>query len=188
VTPVLDRRLLEGSKFDPSFADQMVEAGFDHIKACIQCGTCTGSCPSGRRTALRTRQLIRRALLGLRDEVLSDPTLWLCTTCGTCQERCPRKISVTEAIVYLRNLSVQAGHLLPEHKRASHKLCATGHAVPIDDPKWSKMRQDLGLSKLPPTVHSFPKALREVQILLRKTGFDKLVQYEWGDQHGKEES
>ncbi len=156
----------------------MVKAGLDRIRSCIQCGTCTGSCPSGRRTAFRTRQLIRKALLGFREEVISDPNLWLCTTCGTCTERCPRKIDVAEAIIYLRNLACQAGHMRPKHQSVSHKLIETGHAVPIDDKKWSKLREDLGLPPLPPTVQSYPKALKELQSIIKKTGFDKLVNYQ----------
>jgi heterodisulfide reductase subunit C len=184
VDRVIDRRIINGSKFDPSLADEMVKAGHDRIRACIQCGTCTGSCPSGRRTAYRTRQIIRKALLGLREEILSDPNLWLCTTCGTCTERCPRKIDVTDAIMFLRNLAVKEGHMRPEHKALSHKLIETGHAVPIDDPKWSQLRQSLGLPPLPPTVHSSPKAVREVQEICKKTGFDKLVGYK-ADEKGE---
>lgn len=177
MTFVVEHRVIYGAKIDPGLADEMEKAGLDRIRACIQCGTCTGSCPSGRRTAYRTRQLLRKALLGLREEVLSDPGLWLCTTCGTCTERCPRKIDVTEAILFLRNLSCQAGYMRPEHKGVSHKLIETGHAVPIDDKRWSKMREDLGLPSLPPTVHSHPKAVKEIQHIIKKTGFDKLVGY-----------
>ena len=32
------------------------------VKACYQCGRCTGGCPSGRRTAIRTRQIIRKEI------------------------------------------------------------------------------------------------------------------------------
>ena len=182
---MIDRRVINGSKIDSALADDMMKAGLDRIRSCIQCGTCTGSCPSGRRTAYRTRQLIRKALLGLREEVLSDPNLWLCSTCGTCTERCPRKIDVTEAILYLRNLSCQAGYMRPEHQSVSYKLIETGHAVPIDDEKWSKMREELGLSPLPPTVHSYPKAVKEIQYIIKKTGFDKLVNYKESKKDGK---
>jgi heterodisulfide reductase subunit C len=69
----------------------------------------------------------------------------------------------------------------PEHKGVSHKFIKTGHAVPIDDEKWKQLRESLGLPPLPPTVHSYPKALNEVQKLLKKTGFDKLVEYKDDD-------
>ncbi len=68
----------------------------------------------------------------------------------------------------------------PEHKDVSHKLIETGHAVPIDDTKWSKLREELGLPALPPTVHSYPKALKEIQHIIKKTSFDKLVNYKEG--------
>lgn len=182
---MIDRKVIDGSKIDSELAEEMTEAGLDRIRSCIQCGTCTGSCPAGRRTAYRTRQLIRKALLGFREEVLSDPNLWLCSTCGTCTERCPRKIDVTEAILFLRNLSCAAGYMRPEHQGVSHKLIETGHAVPIDDEKWSKMREDLGLPPLPPTVHSYPKAVKEIQHIIKKTGFDKLVNYKKGKKDDK---
>lgn len=177
---MIDRRIINGSKIDSELANEMEKAGLDRIRSCIQCGTCTGSCPSGRRTALRTRQLIRKALLGFREAVLSDPDLWVCTTCGTCTERCPRKIDVTEAILFLRNLACQEGYMRPAHRGVSVKLIETGHAVPIDDEKWSNMREDLGLPKLPPTVHSYPKAVKEIQQIIKKTGFDKLINYKEG--------
>ena len=53
-------------------SDQLVlDETLEVVRACFQCGTCTGGCPSGRRTAIRTRQIIRKALIGL-DEVLTD--------------------------------------------------------------------------------------------------------------------
>lgn len=73
----------------------------------------------------------------------------------------------------------------PEHKGVSHKLIETGHAVPIDDEKWSKMREELGLSPLPPTTHSYPKAVKEIQHIIKKTGFDKLVNYKEGKKDEK---
>jgi heterodisulfide reductase subunit C len=69
----------------------------------------------------------------------------------------------------------------PEHRGVSHKFIETGHAVPIDDEKWSNLRESLGLPPKPPTVHSYPKALNEVQKLLKKTGFYKLVEYKEDD-------
>jgi len=76
------------------------DAGYLELSACIQCGTCSGSCPSGRRTALRTRSLMKKVQLGLKEEIFSDKELWFCSTCYTCLEctgnRCnhiPKKFS-----------------------------------------------------------------------------------------------
>jgi heterodisulfide reductase subunit C len=37
------------------------------------------------------------------------------------------------------------------------------------------MRKDLGLDELPPTTHSKKKALKEVQKIMKKTGFKALI-------------
>ncbi len=166
---------IESEDIDPQFTERIVEAGADRIRTCIQCGTCSSVCPSGRRTAFRTRELMRKAVLGLKDEVLESPDLWLCATCYTCLERCPKEIKVTDAIIIMRNMAVDEGFMLPEHRKASQKLISTGHAVPLDDANL-EMRKDLGLDELPPTTHSKKKALKEVQKIMKKTGFKALIE------------
>lgn len=166
---------VDTDKIDPDFVDKLVEAGADRIRTCIQCGTCSSVCPSGRRTAFRTRELMRKAVLGLKDEVLSSPDLWLCATCLTCLERCPRQIKTTDAIIIMRNMAVAEGYMLPQHKKTSEKLLETGHAVPLDEAN-QKMRKELGLDEIPPTVHAHKDALKEVQKIMKKTGFKKLIE------------
>jgi heterodisulfide reductase subunit C len=167
--------MIDSRDIDPEFINQIVEAGADRIRTCIQCGTCTAVCPSGRRTAFRTRQLMRKAILGLKDEVLSSPNLWLCTTCYTCLERCPREIKTTDAILVMRNIAVREGYMLPPHRSISKKLIETGHAVPIDKANKVK-RKKLGLDEIPPTVHADKEALNDVINIIESTGFRSLVE------------
>ena len=181
MTDNISRETIHNDAIDPDFVDAIVDAGADRIRTCIQCGTCSSVCPSGRRTAFRTRELMRKALLGLKDEVLSSPDLWLCATCLTCLERCPRQIKVTDAIIIMRNMAVEEGFMLPQHRKSSMKLLETGHAVPIDDANRAK-RKDLGLKEIPPTVHSSEEALADVQKIMERTGFKKLIE---GDEEEK---
>ncbi len=174
----LQKKIVKLDELDMDFSDAVERAGGDKIYRCIQCGTCTASCPSGRRTAFRTRQLIRRALLGFRENVLSDKDLWLCTTCFTCLERCPREVDPTDVILAMRNLAIQSGHMLDRHRLVAGLLLRSGHAVPIDKASM-KLRLSLGLTEVPPTTHMFSDALTEVQIIMKKTNFDKLVRHEW---------
>ena len=37
--------------------DELIEDGFDEIMSCMQCGMCTGGCPSGRRSPIKTREI-----------------------------------------------------------------------------------------------------------------------------------
>ncbi|MFX1578197.1 MAG: CoB--CoM heterodisulfide reductase subunit C [Promethearchaeota archaeon] len=171
----ITRETIDNEDIDIEFVDKIVKSGADRIRTCIQCGTCSSVCPSGRRTAFRTRELIRKALLGLKDDVLSSPDLWLCSTCYTCLERCPRQIKVTDAIIIMRNMAVDNGFMLPQHKKASQKLLSTGHAVPIDDAN-KEIRKDLGLDEIPPTTHANKKALNQVQEIMKRTGFKDLIE------------
>jgi len=173
----ISRDHIETDKMDPEFVDRIVEGGADRIRTCIQCGTCSSVCPSGRRTAFRTRELMRKAILGLKEEVLSSSDLWLCSTCLTCLERCPRQIKTTDAIIIMRNMAVEEGYMLPQHKKTAEKLLETGHAVPIDEAN-QEMRKELGLDELPPTVHSHKDALEDVKTIMKKTGFKKLIEGE----------
>ena len=150
------------------------DAGYLELSACIQCGTCSGGCPSGRRTAYRTRSLMKKVQLGLKEEVLSDKELWFCSTCYTCYERCPRGVPVTDVIIYLRNLAVQEGYMQAPHLALCKMFYDTGHGVPIND-NFSQLRKHHKLSDLPPTTHQFPKAAKEIKTLLKSTEFDKLT-------------
>lgn len=162
---------VSANKMNPSdISNTLKDASLD-ILSCIQCGTCSGSCPSGRYTSLNTRRIIRGARVG-RD-VLHDKDLWACTTCYTCQERCPREIRIADAILAIRTIAVHEGAMLPEHRRVSQLVLQHGHAVPINDAAKEK-REKLGMKPVPETVHRYPEALLEVQTLLKSCGFDKL--------------
>jgi heterodisulfide reductase subunit C len=157
---------------------KFVDAGLEKIRACINCGTCSGSCPSGRRTAYRTRSIIRRALMG-DESVLEDVDIWLCSTCYYCYERCPRNIPVTDMIIKLRNIAVEEGHILDAHfSLANDIFYETGHGVPANgdaNKKWRDLRESYGLPPLPPTVHTHPEAVKECQELMKSVGFRKLM-------------
>jgi heterodisulfide reductase subunit C len=157
--------------------NRFVDAGLEIIRACISCGTCSGSCPSGRRTALRTRSLIRKALIG-DNSIFSDINLWFCSTCYTCYERCPRNLPVTDIIIKLRNLAVEKGEILEPHFGLSKSFYESGHGVPIDGKehqRWRELRDSLGLPSLPPTVSSYAKDLKEIQELMKLSGFKEIL-------------
>jgi len=159
-------------------SQKFIDAGLEKIRACINCGTCTGSCPSGRRTAYRTRSAIRKALTG-DESVLEDIDIWLCSTCYYCYERCPRDIPVTDLIIKLRNIAVEEGYILDAHfSLATNIFYVTGHGVPANgeaNQKWRDLRESYGLPPLPPTVHMHPEAVEECQELLKSVGFTELM-------------
>lgn len=167
------------------FYNEVIESGgrifpkekLKRFSLCMQCGKCVGSCPSGKRTAWRIRKTFEETRLGLREKVFLDENLWNCTTCYTCQERCPRAIHTTDIVRIIRNLAVRSGHMKSNHKKVCQILFRYGHAVPVND-EIRKVRKELGLDEVPPTVHSYPEGLKEVLTLVEETGFRKMVEGE----------
>ncbi len=99
---------LTAGERDPAFVDHLAPAG-RLLRRCIQCGTCTASCPSAHAMDLSPRQMWRMVQLGLTDEVLRSKTMWLCSLCYQCQVRCPRGIPLTETITRLKELALEQG-------------------------------------------------------------------------------
>ncbi|KZX16823.1 succinate dehydrogenase/fumarate reductase iron-sulfur subunit [Methanobrevibacter cuticularis] len=174
MTLLKDNEKLTLDNVDEDFTKLFIDAGIESLAVCFQCGTCTGGCPSGRRTPYRVRQLVRNCLMGLKDQVISDDALWMCTTCYTCQERCPREIKIVEIVKKARNEAAKAGFMAPAHKATGSFVIKTGHGVPINDAT-KELRNRVGLGELPPTTHKFPEALKEVQTITEITGFDDLI-------------
>lgn len=156
------------------FVQEVIANGGTTVNMCFQCGTCTASCPSGRETSFRTRKLVRMAQLGMRDEVLSSPELWYCTTCYSCVERCPRNVAIVDVIIAMRNLAVADGKMFEGHKKTAQSFIKNGHTVPLND-EVKAQRKAMGLPEVPPTVLANDKAKADFDKILKATGFTKMV-------------
>ena len=177
MTLLTDKELLTDANRDPDFTAEFIDAGIETVQHCFQCGTCSGGCPSGRRTPYKVRQIVRKCLLGLKEEVITDDALWMCTTCYTCQERCLRSVKIVEIIKKARNIAAHAGYMAKPHKMTGVFVMNTGHGVPINDAT-KALRTKIGLPEIPPTTHAYPEALAEVQKICKITGFDELIGYD----------
>jgi heterodisulfide reductase subunit C len=94
-----------------SFLDEVkATLGGENILACIQCGTCTGSCPMAEYMEYPPRKIIAMIRAGLRDEVLSSSSMWNCLSCYTCTARCPRGVKPTGLAHALESLANQHGY------------------------------------------------------------------------------
>ncbi len=68
------------------------------VQSCMQCGTCSGSCPNAAAMDLTPRHLWRLVLLGRGEEIFRSRTFTLCSACYRCTLRCPRGLPLTEAM------------------------------------------------------------------------------------------
>ncbi len=160
---------------NPDFVNELAAVGGEGAKMCFQCGTCTAGCPSGKITAYRTRKLMRMAQLGLKDEIIGSDDLWQCTTCYTCEERCPRGVPIVDVVIALRNIAVANGKMFDAHKKTATNLVKFGHTVDCND-KIKAQRKELGLPEVPPTVLANEKAKKDLDTIFQTTGFVKLVE------------
>lgn len=93
-----------------AFVDEIAETpGGEGIRLCIQCGTCTASCPNADRMEHTPSQLIAMARAGLKKKTLSSNAPWLCISCYTCTVRCPRGIKPTELMHALEAMAIKEG-------------------------------------------------------------------------------
>ncbi|HUY60236.1 MAG TPA: (Fe-S)-binding protein, partial [Candidatus Dormibacteraeota bacterium] len=99
---------------DLDFIDRLTALAGDSFTRCYQCGTCSVVCPFAFQGTSLPRQEMLLAQWGLKDELLSSPNLWLCTTCGNCARLCPREVDIPGTIRAARELSVLERPLAPE--------------------------------------------------------------------------
>ena len=76
------------------------------LMACIQCGTCTGSCPNAAAMDVSPRYMWRLVLMGDASRVFHSTTFALCSTCYSCALRCPRGLALTDAMSALKQIAV----------------------------------------------------------------------------------
>jgi heterodisulfide reductase subunit C len=79
------------------------------VQSCIQCGTCTASCPNEFAMDLTPRRLWRLVLMGRKNAVFASRTFALCSNCYTCTLRCPRGLPLTGAMAALKREAARLG-------------------------------------------------------------------------------
>jgi len=169
-----DRVYRPSEDSDPSFTAEVEKIGGTAAHLCFQCGTCTGSCPSATRSSYRIRTFMRRANLGMKEVSLTDPDLWLCTTCYTCSDRCPRDLIPTDVIFAMRNMAAKRG-IVPKNFLATvNFIYNTGHAVPNNDANRAA-RVKLGLEAEPETTCKYPEYLPAIRKILEAYGTKQLA-------------
>jgi len=77
------------------------------IKRCLQCGTCTGTCPVSYAMDITPRQAIALFRAGHIEDVLHSRTIWLCASCYSCTVRCPVGIRVTDTLYALKRIAME---------------------------------------------------------------------------------
>jgi quinone-modifying oxidoreductase, subunit QmoC len=90
------------------FADEiMAVSGCEELKSCIQCGTCSGTCPLSIYMDHSPRQVMAMVRADFKNEVLASNAIWLCASCYACTVECPRQIRITDIMYALKQRAIQ---------------------------------------------------------------------------------
>lgn len=167
------RTVLKVTDMDPRFKYEISKIpGGERIMLCFQCGTCTADCPIARFDDFyRPRKLIRMTQLGLKDRLLSNDVIWLCSTCFACIDHCPQDVGIANIVRALRNLTVKERGMPVVFKELASNILKTGYAYMIPGLRLKK-RDEQGLPSL-------PKAnLESIAKLFDITGFSEILEKE----------
>lgn len=93
---------------------------------------------------IQIHEVMRMLLFGL-EEVLDTDMVWLCSTCYTCQERCPQGIDITDILFGLKNMAFKKGITPSGYIGARQSLYNRGKLYEPTD--WE--RDDLELDPVP---------------------------------------
>jgi len=142
------------------FAEMVAaEPGGEAIRSCYACGTCSAGCPVRRvNSAYNPRKIIRMILLGLKDRVLASDFIWLCSSCYTCQERCPQGVKITDLMTAVRNIAVREGFSPSGVAMQADLIRRHGRLYPLDDFDHKK-REKAGLPPLPSEIEEVARLL-----------------------------
>ena len=90
------------AEINPGFGRELKKYGAFDFNACYNCGNCTAVCNLSTKSFTFPRDMIRMSVLGLKSEIQSSLTPWLCYYCGDCSTHCPQNANPGELMMSLR--------------------------------------------------------------------------------------
>jgi ferredoxin len=73
-----------------------------NLNLCLTCGACSSGCPATGLEDMDPRKFLRMAALGMDEEILSTPWVWMCTMCQRCIYVCPMQIDIPQLVYNAR--------------------------------------------------------------------------------------
>ena len=166
------QKIMNILKVDPKFKNKIMKMpGAERIRFCFQCGTCTADCVIARFSDFyRPRKIARMVQLGLKECLLSNDDLWLCTTCFTCVDHCPQGVEVSSIVRALRNISIKKKRRMPRvFKVFASNILKSGYVYLMPGSRLKRR----GAEGLPP----LPKSkVEDVAKLFEATGFSEILE------------
>ncbi len=102
-----------------------IEEAKEIFSSCIKCGMCKSICPVF--SVLREEHLSPRGHSSLAIKNVFTDSFFHCTLCKACEEKCPIKLKICDAIIKIReSLSLEEKNI-KENKEMIKKVRETGN-------------------------------------------------------------
>jgi heterodisulfide reductase subunit C len=127
----IQRQMKYQREAHPEWAHEIAaQPGCEHLFSCIQCGTCSGTCPLSIYMDYTPRRIINLVREGFREDALRSQTIWLCASCYSCAVRCPQQIRITDVMYQLKGEAIRRGmypkrFAIPVLAREFHRMVST---------------------------------------------------------------
>ena len=82
--------------------EDIVRISGTNPKKCMQCGKCSGACPSYDEMEYHPHQFVAMVRKGEIDKLMSSESIYKCLSCFACLERCPRNVEPSKLIEAVR--------------------------------------------------------------------------------------
>lgn len=73
-----------------------------NVQKCMQCGKCSGACPSYDEMEYHPHQFVAMVRKGQIDKLMESESIYKCLSCFACLERCPRNVEPSKLIEAVR--------------------------------------------------------------------------------------
>ncbi|MFQ5721412.1 MAG: 4Fe-4S dicluster domain-containing protein [Candidatus Aminicenantales bacterium] len=124
----IQRKVKYEEELDKNFLEEIKEmSGCETIDRCIQCGTCSSSCPMAVYMDYPPRKIVAMIKNGFKEDALKSFTIWLCPSCYTCQVRCPANIKITDVMYALKRKAIE------------EEIYPSRFSIPVLDKEMSKL-------------------------------------------------
>lgn len=133
----------------------------ERIRACLQCGYCSGVCPFGYMMDYPPSRMIAYLRANLFDRVLKSDSVWMCVSCYACTEACPAKIPVTPGLMTRAKEEVLLAGNVPAELQSALQF-SQRHGNPLGE---SPRKRADWAKDLTPEIPIMRKAKRPVDVL-----------------------
>ena len=118
---------------DLNFVKEVIAAGADSLKKCYQCSTCTVVCEVTPNNKPFPRKEMLYAQWGMKDQLITNPDIWLCHQCSDCTAFCPRGAKPGEVLGAVRRVAIKeySGPRFMAELTSNPKYALLLFAIPI---------------------------------------------------------